>query len=236
MNPERGGGEPGCGNTRDGRRIEAPRKVLRSREDPATFTPMGRFSGWTLTWLVTSLLLGLSAAGIAILGAGEEGERFVIRWTGRASTVLFALSFSASAALRFWRSGATAWLRRNRRYLGVSFATSQTIHLLALAALASASSGFRSSVDMVTLIAGGGAYVFTFAMALTSSDAAVRRMGVAWHRLHRVGAWWIYAVLFFTVVPPIVTGPVHFAVGVPIVVALALRIAVRLRFRAEVAA
>lgn len=197
---------------------------------------MRRFEGWTITWVLTLLVVAVSAAGLATLGVGEEGDRFVIRWTGRTSTVFFALAFSASAAVRLWRTEATAWLRRNRRYVGVSFATSQTVHLLGLFALAAAQPEFRASVDVPTIIVGGMAFFFTFAMALTSSDAAVRRLGPWWHRLHGVGAWWIYFVLFITVVPPMTRDLVGFVVGASIVVALLLRIAVRLRVRAEAAA
>jgi len=195
-----------------------------------------RFEGWTITAVVSAALAVLALAGLGVLGANEEGYRFIIRWTGRASTMLFALAFSASSAFALWRTPLTTWLRRNRRYVGVSFAASQWIHLMGLAALAGGSSAFRDSVALETMIVGGVAYVFTFVLALTSSDAAVRALGRRWQTLHRVGSWWIFAVLLITVLPAAPQGPLHAFLSAALVGALALRTAARFGMGAKAAA
>ncbi len=61
-------------------------------------------------------------------GFEVDGVRMVIRFTARTSLVLFCLAFSAAALARLWPNASTRWLRRNRRYLGVSFAASHAIH------------------------------------------------------------------------------------------------------------
>ena len=65
-----------------------------------------------------------------------EGVRMVIRFTARTSLLLFCLAFSAAALARLWPNAWTRWQRRNRRYLGVTFAASHAIHAVAIAAFA----------------------------------------------------------------------------------------------------
>lgn len=195
-----------------------------------------RRQGWNLSLFITLALAAVALAGLAVLGVGEEGYRFGVRWTGRASTFLFALTFAASSAVRVWKTPSTAWLRRNRRYLGVSFAGSQAVHLLGLVGLASGSAEFRGGVTPETLVVGGLAYVFTFAMAATSSDAAVRRLGPSWHRLHRIGGWWICVVLLITVVPPMGRDPLAAFLGLCMIAAVGLRFVTGLSARAQATA
>ena len=87
------------------------------------------------------------------------------------------------------------WLLRNRRYLGVSFAVSHVIHLLAIIALTRAAADF--SINAVTLVGGGLAYVFLAAMTATSFDRTAAWLGPwAWRRLHITGMyynWFIFA-------------------------------------------
>src|SRR6201999_4612294 len=65
-----------------------------------------------------------------------DGVRAVIRFTARSSLMLFCLAFSAGALARLWPNAWTRWQRRNRRYLGVSFAASHAIHAVAIIAFA----------------------------------------------------------------------------------------------------
>ncbi|MDG2307784.1 MAG: hypothetical protein P8R42_24660 [Candidatus Binatia bacterium] len=181
----------------------------------------------------------VALASVAMLGAagiGEEGIRLVIRITGRVSMLLFAAAFAASSAFAVSRNATTRWLRRNRRYLGVGFAGSQTIHLLAIVALAATVQEFRDGVGVETLVVGGMAYVFTFAMAATSFDAAVRRLGRGWHRLHLVGSWWIFAVFALTILPDAGTSVVGAVLSAALIGAWALRVAARRGVRAAAVA
>src|SRR3981081_2363452 len=53
------------------------------------------------------------------------------------SSLLFsALACSAAALARLWPNAWTRWQRRNRRYLGVTFAASHGLHAIAIACCA----------------------------------------------------------------------------------------------------
>src|ERR1700693_1579899 len=90
----------------------------------------GWFEGWQL---VATLTLILSALSVWIAGMRQfevDGVRVVIRFTARTSLLLFCLAFGAAALARLWPGPWTRWQRRNRRYLGVSFAASHAIHAM----------------------------------------------------------------------------------------------------------
>src|SRR5262245_63042648 len=94
------------------------------------------FEGWRL---FAVLALALTALCIWIAGMRSfevDGVRMVIRFTARTSLLFFCLAFSAAALALIWPNGWTRWLRRNRRYLGVTFAASNAIHAVAIAAFA----------------------------------------------------------------------------------------------------
>jgi hypothetical protein len=95
----------------------------------------------------------------------------------------------------------TLWLLHNRRQVGLLFAWSQLLHLLALVALGQwYPEPFLVHLSAVTLTGGGLAYFFTFAMAATSNDRAVRWLGPArWRRFHQVGSWWIWIIFAQTI-------------------------------------
>lgn len=149
--------------------------------------------GWRLTALI-ALLLSLMTVGI--VGAHDfsvDGTRMAIRATARTSLLLFLPVFAASALVRLQPNDVTRWLHRNRRYLGVSFAASHTLHAFAIIAFAVADPVlFGSMTSTGTLVTGGLAYLFIIAMAATSFDGAVRWLGARnWRLLHWCGSWYI---------------------------------------------
>jgi len=75
------------------------------------------------------------------------------RATARTSVVFFTAAFAASALRRRWPNGATAWMLRNRRQLGVSYAASHFIHLLLILAVAGWTvHGFMTVRPMLTIV------------------------------------------------------------------------------------
>ena len=152
-------------------------------------------------------LLLLLGGGLAILycalamPGSEEGLRRMIRISGRISALVFSLAFAASSLLRLLPSQATLWLCSNRRQAGLLFAWSQLLHLLGLLALGQwYPDPFFIHLSAVTLAGGGLAYFFTFAMAATSNDRAVRWLGHRrWQRFHQIGSWWIWLILVQTI-------------------------------------
>jgi sulfoxide reductase heme-binding subunit YedZ len=183
--------------------------------------------------LTALALVALLAAAAAAAGWSEESVRIVIRWTAKIAVVLFAAAFSASSLRVFWRSDATRFLLLNRRRLGLSFALAHTVHLIALMALGVAfPSPFLDDLSIVTLVGGGGAYVFMFAMAATSNDASVRRLGlVRWRRLHTVGGWYIWAIFTQSYVPRALVDLAAVPFAALLFGVLGLRVARRVRVR-----
>lgn len=202
-------------------------------------SPGGAFEG-------RSLVVGAALAAVAMLGGAafaagwsEAGVRIVVRATAKVGIVLFALAFSASSLRVFWRSGASAWLLRNRRYVGLSFAVFHFLHLAALATLAVAfPEPFLGELNAVTLIGGGLAYALLLAMVVTSTDAAVRRLGRrSWKRLHTLGSWTIWVIFVQSYVPrAILEGPIYIPFAALPFAVLGLRVARALRARDERAA
>ncbi len=181
--------------------------------------------------VVTSLALAaLAGLQLAVWGAGEEGIRVLVRSSARSSVLLFALAFTASSLRTFWQNGATKWLLANRRYLGISYAVSHAIHLLALVALYDASSEFATALSPITVVGGGIAYAFTAAMALTSSDAAVAALGRRrWSLLHTVGGWYIWIIFAQSYLPRAFLYPAYLPAALVVLAVPALRFARRLR-------
>ena len=190
-----------------------------------------RNAGKAVVGSATAALVAMCAVILLTSGTGEEGWRAVVRATARTSLVLFTAAYVASSLRAFHHGTATKWLLANRRYVGLSYAVSHTLHLAAIVALARVATDFETSA--VALVFGGLAYVFLYAMALTSSDRAVAAMGTAnWRRLHRAGMhynWFIFAQSY---VPRALDEPGLYGVAALLVIGgAALRVAAYVRAR-----
>ena len=160
-----------------------------------------RYRGWAITGWNAAALVSMSALVLGAAGSGEDGVRMLIRATARSSALLFLIAFLARSLRQLWRSDATAFALRNRRYFGVSMAVSHAIHGAAIVWLLTAwPSAYQA--DPVTLAGGGLGFAFIASMAATSSDAAFRKLGRArWQALHRTGAWYVWFIFAITFVP-----------------------------------
>ncbi|MFN4354710.1 hypothetical protein [Parvibaculum sp.] len=146
-------------------------------------------------WLFPATLAGaafIAGLSFGIWGMGSDGLQHFTRYTARFAFLIFIVAFSAGALAQLFPSDGTRWLRRNRRYIGLSFALAHFIHLGAL-------TGFFVSIgevpDVVTITGGGMAYVFVSLMAITSNDWSVRTLGpAAWRRLHLIGSYYIWLI------------------------------------------
>lgn len=150
-------------------------------------------NGWRLTALVSVLLSLMVIVIVGLHDLSTDGIRMAIRATARTSLLLFVPVFAASALARRWPGPLTRWLRRNRRYLGVSFAASHGLHAIVIAAFAiSDPELFHSMTSTATLFSGGSAYLVILAMAATSFDRAIAWLGPRnWQALHWFGGWYI---------------------------------------------
>jgi len=173
------------------------------------------------------------AQAVASAATVDEGWRLAARHTARLAFLVFLPVYVASAWHRLAPGPLSRWLMRNRRSLGLAFATAHTVHLAALVAF-NAIAGQRP--DAATLVVGGGAYAMLFAMAATSSDAAVRRLGARrWKRLHAVGIHWLWFVFAFSSGGRVAEGRLAFVPLFALALGgLGLRVAARLRARRPV--
>ncbi len=170
-------------------------------------------NGWRLTGLLSMALVAMSGALLAGHMGDVEGLRLVIRATARTSLVLFVMAFAAAATVELAVNDWTRWQRRNRRYLGVSFAVSHVIHLAALVALARIDHDlFWKLTNVANIFLAGAAYVFLAAMTATSFDGAATWIGARnWRLLHLLGGWYIWISFAVAIGKRLPQGPIYWA-------------------------
>lgn len=153
-----------------------------------------RFEGWPVAVAITAGLTLMLALLMPMAGSQSDALRLAIRATARSSLLLFLLAFSAASLVRLTKAPLAGWLLRNRRQLGVGFAVSHLMHLVAIVWLAKSDPLlFDALTTPASYIFGGLGYVFIVAMLATSFDATARALGPKlWARLHTAGIWYIW--------------------------------------------
>ena len=135
------------------------------------------FSGASIVYLTfvgSLLLLYLILDGSDI----TETSRLFLRVSGRLGMFMFFISFGASALHRVFKSDWTAYLVRNRRYLGISTAIVLWCHFLVILSLSfTAPAWFEVSVPWYILYPGSVTFTLVGLMALTSNNTAQRKLG-----------------------------------------------------------
>jgi methionine sulfoxide reductase heme-binding subunit len=157
------------------------------------------FEGWRLFAILTLILVALCAGLAGIRDFDVNGVRMVVRFTARTSLLFFCLAFSAAALAQLRPNAWTRWQRRNRRYLGVTFAASHALHAIAIVAFATMDpAGFTAATNLASYVFGGIGYAMIAAMTVTSFDRTAAAIGPrAWCILHLTGGY--YLLLQFTV-------------------------------------
>jgi sulfoxide reductase heme-binding subunit YedZ len=191
------------------------------------------FEGWYLLGL-TSLVMAALAVWLAQMRGFEvDGVRMVVRYTARTSLLFFCVAFSASALHRLWSTPYTRWQLRNRRYLGLSFAVSHLIHLIAIVGFAvMAPPLFAQVTSPASFIFGGIGYAMIIAMAATSFDRTARAIGPrAWRILHTSGAYYLWFQFMISFGKRIPEMPNYAWFLVPLLVAMAMRVVAGMQAR-----
>ena len=141
---------------------------------------------------VLAVVAAIVAGSLAAFETAEAVLQHITRYTARFSFLIFVTVFASGALAALFPSDVTRWLRRNRRYTGLSFALAHFLHLIAIIAL------FVTIGEMpglVTIVGGGLAYLFIAAMAATSNDWSVRKLGPKnWRRFHLAGVYYVWAI------------------------------------------
>ena len=165
---------------------------------------MSNILKWFSSVIVFNIVL------IVWLGFAENNNESLMLWarhTARISFAYFLLSFSASSLHYFFSNTLTKFIRHQRRYIGLSFALAHTIHLVALTSFFIV---MEENPGIVTLIGGGLGYVAMYAMALTSNDNAVKKLGLKrWKQIHWFGANYIAVIFAFTYVGKLLNGQLN---------------------------
>jgi sulfoxide reductase heme-binding subunit YedZ len=178
-------------------------------------------NGWPLLGVLSLALAAMAAALVLGHRLDVEGIRLAVRATARTSLVLFALAFSAGALFALQPNGWTRWQRRNRRYLGLSFAVSHAIHAAAIVAFATLDPvAFHQNSMAGSIVTGGIAYLFIIAMVLTSFDRSAAWISPrAWKALHWTGGYYILISFIVTNGKRIGVSPLY---AVPVLLMLAI--------------
>jgi DMSO/TMAO reductase YedYZ heme-binding membrane subunit len=120
--------------------------------------------------------------------ASDEPPGFFLLWTRYSAHLAFLfllVAFLTSTARRRWRHPVTRVLMNYRRQLGLGFATAHAFHLAALTLLLLNLEGFSVTASLAVAAFG---YAVTTALAVTSNNWSVRRLGVKrWRLLHTTG-------------------------------------------------
>jgi methionine sulfoxide reductase heme-binding subunit len=192
--------------------------IMRSRQN--------WFEGWRLCVVLTVVLATLCIWIASMRQFDVDGVRMVIRFTARTSLLFFCLAFSAAALARLRPNPWTRWQRRNRRYLGLTFAASHGIHAIAIGCFAVMSRPlFMEATSAASFIFGGIGYAFIIAMTATSFDRTAAAIGPrVWRILHLSGGyylWFQFMVSFGKRVPDM---PLYALFLIPLLVLMALRL------------
>ena len=168
--------------------------------------------GWRITTLVTFLIVVGLMVNFGLAGWEALAITDAIDATGRVSLILFSIAFTSSSVESLWPSSLSRWTLRNRRWIGLSFASSHFIHLgLIISMTVFFPDPFVREQSMAQWLFGGLAYGFVMLMALTSTDQAQHWMGMKnWKRLHFVGSHWIWTLFLLTYVKHVKEGPLWF--------------------------
>jgi DMSO/TMAO reductase YedYZ heme-binding membrane subunit len=172
---------------------------------------------------------GAVVLGATLLYAGldKEGWMLAARHTARFSVLWFLVAFAAGPLARITRAGWARRLVRERRGIGLGFCVAHTVHLAAIL-------GWMTHGGTPDPI-GGLVYLVLFAMAATSNDAAVRRLGPRrWLAAHTAGQyilWLVFAQTYLGRVLAADARPVHLALAAALALVMGLRLfAVLTRF------
>lgn len=168
---------------------------------------------------------------MAIEGPTERALSVTLRATAATSLALFLAAFTASSINQLWRGQVGKWLLRNRRYLGVAFAVSHTIHFALIATRVGVhTETFVSERTIPSLIPGATAYLFILLMTITSIDGPARALGrTRWKVLHKAGVYVIWAVFVGAYAGKVGRDPLYVVPVALLAAALPVRALARLR-------
>lgn len=168
-----------------------------AKRAPATADRLNAVPGGRKPWLIALATVGalaICAAAALIPGSPKEQLSLATRLTARWAAVWFLIAFTARPLFEMF-GGPFREVLRQRRYIGLGFASIHTIHGIAFVWLIASTDVSRPAI---VWIVGGTGYLLMWAMAATSNDRAMRALGRNWKRLHTLGMWWLWTVFTYS--------------------------------------
>src|SRR5688572_16635048 len=147
-------------------------------------TPLVRLlnASW-FVWVLLALPGAVLTYGY-VRGATFYGE--YLHATGELAVRLLILAMAVTPLKRLFPSpGWVRWLARRRRYVGVAAFGYSLLHAIAYLGRQPTFAAIVEDAGELALMTGWIALLVMLALAATSNDAAVRRLGRAWKWLHR---------------------------------------------------
>lgn len=163
-------------------------------------------SGWKLFAALAALTLLMTAVVLAAHPLGADGLRSTIRATARSSFALFLLTFLASSLAVLLPGPTSRRLLRDRRFLGLAFAFSHTVHGVLIYLYArNYPELFWAGRTALANLPGSLGYLFIVLLTLTSFKAPMRLLGPRlWKGLHGTGTWvlaGVFCLSFYKRIP-----------------------------------
>jgi sulfoxide reductase heme-binding subunit YedZ len=154
---------------------------------------------WGLSIIALALIVIAIAYAVAPSAASPESLSehigYMLRVTARVGFGALLLAYVARPVVLLIGWGRPLLIQR--RYVGLAAAASLTVHFGYVAAFLITSG---EPLDWVTGVFGGAAFALMWTMALTSTDAARRRLGAGWKRLHTIGIHYVWLIFMQTFV------------------------------------
>ena len=168
--------------------------------DSKDFLKKKALNGWNLLGLFSALISLIMLAGMARadLSSGP-GVSTLIQLSARCAVFFVYFAFAASSVHVMVSSDASAWLLRNRKYFGLSFAVAMAWQALFILWMVLLHTDYY--VDEVYLlrdvIEGLVGYVFLILMTVTSFQPGRRLLTrKQWRLLHKSGIYFLWAYAF----------------------------------------
>ena len=155
---------------------------------------------WNLYWLITipvsiAMLIAMSGTDLST----GQGVSSMIRFSVRCSVPWLYLAFAASSIQSLFPGLLSRWLLRNRKYVGLCFATAMAWQLSFIVWLVTVHSDYYIEEVYVLrdVIEGVLGYTFLTAMVLTSFKFGRSRLtSRQWKLLHKSGIYFLWAYAF----------------------------------------
>lgn len=147
-------------------------------------------------WFGLALGLGAAEYGFTAGSTAQERWQLAACYTARVGFPILILAYVARPLHQVSQGRFGRFLLARRRAIGLGFALSHSVHLVALITALRLSG---ETPPPATLLGGGLGYVVLYAMALTSFEGARKHLGRSWTYLHRFGIhylWLIFAISY----------------------------------------